>query len=223
MADTTQRNSPYARYIEALEGADPIESQRKAPKRFKKLLKGLSPKQIARRPGEGKWSILEIVGHMADAEFVNGTRMRFVAAHDRPAIPAYDENLFAARLGNERAKVKDLLDAFTRLRAINMALLERLPEGALDRVGIHSERGEESIRTMLTMYAGHDRIHEAQIERVKAFLKADKKARKATRKAAKADAKAKKADRSASSKSAAGKADAESPKAEREKKKLVRT
>lgn len=207
MTDTTHRPAPNSRYLEALRGEDPLKSQKKAPKRLRKLVKGLTEKQLSRRPGEGKWSIKEIVGHMADAEFVNGTRMRFVAAHERPAIAAFDENLFAARLGNERAKTKELLDAFEALRAINLALVARLPKGAIDRIGIHSERGEESIRAMITMYGGHDRLHEAQIERVKAFLKADKKARKASRKAEKADAKAKKADRRAQSKKAASKSD----------------
>ena len=196
MTDTIPRSTVPQRYLEALGGVDPIEAQRKAPKRVKKLVKGLTEKQLSRRPGEGKWSIKEIVGHLVDAEFVNGTRMRFVAAHDRPAIAAYDENLFAARLGNERAKTKELLESFAHARAANLAMLARLPKGAFDRVGIHSERGEESIRAMITMYAGHDRVHEAQIERVKEFLKADKKARKASRRAEKAQKKSAKAGRS---------------------------
>src|SRR5262249_54947299 len=48
------------RYVQALGEVDPIESQRKAPKRLRKLVKGLSPKQLARRPEPGKWSIKEV-------------------------------------------------------------------------------------------------------------------------------------------------------------------
>jgi len=222
MTDTIPRPTVPQRYLEALGGMDPIEAQRKAPKRFKKLLKGLSEKQLSKRPAEGQWSIKEILGHMADSEFVNGTRVRFIAAHDRPAIASYDENLFAARLGNERAKSKDLLEAFTAVRAINVGLLERLPKGALDRTGIHSERGEESIRTIVAIFAGHDFIHERQIERVREFLKAAKKAKKAVRKSEKLHSKERKAaskDEPASAKSTDGKKDTKDrEKGEREKK-----
>lgn len=190
MTDTIPRSTVPQRYLEALGGVDPIEAQRKAPKRVKKLVKGLSEKQLSKRPAEGQWSIKEIIGHLVDSEFVNGTRVRFIAAHDRPAIPSYDENLFAARLGNERARTKDLLEAFAAVRAANLGLLERLPKGAMDRVGIHSERGEESIRTIVAIFAGHDHIHERQIERVREFLKAAKKAKKAVRKSEKSQKKA---------------------------------
>jgi len=62
-------------------------------------------------------------------------------------------------------------------RAVNLGLLERLPEEAWDRVGLHAERGEESIRYIVATYAGHDRIHLGQIETIRTglFPKAGKK------------------------------------------------
>lgn len=184
MVETPTRSVVPARYLEAIGGADPVESQRKAPKRLKKLLKGLSEKQLAKRPAENKWSIKEVIGHLADGEVINGARLRFVAAHDRPPLTGYDQDLFVARLGLASVKTKDLLEAFTAARKLNVELLGRLPESAYDRIGVHSERGEESIRTMVTMYAGHDIIHEQQIELARAALKAAKKSAKATKKQA---------------------------------------
>lgn len=171
------------RYVEALGGKEPIESMRKAPKRVKKLVRDLSEKQLAKRPAEGKWSIKEVVGHLADGEIILGARLRFVAAMDRPPLPGYDENLFVQRLGIERTKTKNLLAAFAAVRAVNVDLLARLEEDALDRVGMHSERGEQSIRTMIAMYAGHDMIHENQIQRVREVLRASKIEKKAKKKA----------------------------------------
>lgn len=179
MVESHARSTVPPRYLEALGGADPILSQRKAPKRLKKLLKGLSEKQLAKRPAENKWSIKEVIGHLADGEIINGARLRFVAAQDRPPLTGYDQDAFVARLGIASVETKELLAAFASARALNVALLARLPESAFDRIGIHSERGEESIRTMVTMYAGHDLVHEQQIEAARAALKAAKKARKA--------------------------------------------
>jgi hypothetical protein len=154
-------------YAQALGGADPIESQRKAPKRVRKLIKGLSKKQLAKRPGDGKWSIKEVLAHLADGEFVVGTRLRYVAAMDRPVIVGYDQDAFISNLRYDELDADELLDAFANLRAINVALVERLPDEAFARIGLHSERGEESLSTMLHRNAGHDRIHEEQIARTR--------------------------------------------------------
>lgn len=163
------------RYVAALDGADPFESMRKAPKRLKKLLKGVGTKRLERRPESGGWSIKEVLAHLADGEVMLGSRFRMVAAMERPAIPGYDQDAFVERLCLERIDAATLLEDFSHARAANVRLLERLPDEAFARVGLHSERGEESLARMLVMYAGHDRIHEAQVAR----LLEHKRARKA--------------------------------------------
>ena len=106
-----------------------------------------------------------------------GSRYRFIAAHDRPPLVGYDQDAFVERLGPLNARAADLVDDFAMARAVNLGLLDRLPEEAWDRVGLHAERGEESIRSMVAMYAGHDRIHLSQIETIRTglFPKAGKK------------------------------------------------
>lgn len=182
MADAQARPVVPTRYIEALEGADPIESLRKAPKRFKKLLKGLSEKQLAKRPSEGRWSIKEVVAHMADGEVICGSRMRFVAAQPKPTLVGYDQDLFVANLGIDRVKTKALFEAFEAARALNVALLARLPEGSFARVGVHTERGEESLEMMVSMYAGHDFIHERQVQHARDAILASKSEKKEKKK-----------------------------------------
>lgn len=167
-----------ARYVQALAGEDAFTSFKKAPKRMTKLLKGLSKRELSRAPAAGGWSILQVLAHLADGEFVLGARMRMAAAHDTPPIQPYDENLFATRLGVENARVDELLESFAATRKANVRFLERLPDGARARAGLHAERGLESIETMLAIYAGHDRIHEAQIERVKAEVASKRRAKR---------------------------------------------
>lgn len=169
------------RYSQALGDADPIDLQRKAPKRVRKLLKGLSEKQLAKRPAEGKWSIKEVLAHLADGEMVMGTRLRYIAAMDRPTIVGYDQDAFIANLCYDALDAAELFDAFATLRAMNIALFRRLPDEAFARVGMHSERGEESLSTMLHLYAGHDRVHEEQIEKIREVV-ASKKEKRAARK-----------------------------------------
>lgn len=154
------------RYVQALGALDPIESMHKVPKRLKRLLKGVSEKRLAARPAEGKWSIKEVIAHLADHEVVLGSRYRLVAAMDRPTITGYDQDAFVERLGVDKSCTEDLLKDFAAVRKANVRLLQRLPQNARSRIGVHSERGEESLEDMLVMYAGHDLIHERQIERM---------------------------------------------------------
>jgi uncharacterized damage-inducible protein DinB len=174
------------RYLDAIGKRDPIESAAKAPKRFRHLVDGLSEKELEWRPAEGKWSIKQILAHMADGEVMIGSRLRLVAAMDRPTIVGYDQDAFVANLCVDDLSAEQWLDAFRSMRALNISLLTRLPKEAFARIGLHTERGEESLSQMVFLYAGHDLIHERQIAAQLQDYKADRKARHAAQEAARA-------------------------------------
>ncbi len=164
----------------ALGGGDPLDVMAASPDRLRRLLRGLTEKQLATKPAPGKWSIKEIVAHLADGEVILGSRYRLIGAHERPAIAIYDQDAFVAKLGVAAAKTADLADDFAMARAVNLGLLDRLPESSWDRVGIHAERGEESIRKLVDMYARHDQHHLRQIETIRTglFPKAGRKTKR---------------------------------------------
>jgi hypothetical protein len=174
-----------SRYLAALGGDDPLTVMAQTPDRIRRLLRDLTEKQLETKPAPGKWCLKEIVAHLADGEVILGSRYRFIGAHDRPELPGYDQDSFVERLGPMNAKAADLADDFAMARAVNLGLLERLPEEAWDRVGLHAERGEESIRTLVTTYAGHDRHHLAQIETIRTGLFPNAGKKRAARKTAK--------------------------------------
>jgi len=90
-----------------------------------------------------------------------------VLAHDRPAITGYDQDLWATRLRYEDADPRQAIQDFTVLRQANLRLLARVSDGDLTRVGIHAERGEESVAHLIRLYAGHDILHLQQIARIR--------------------------------------------------------
>lgn len=161
-----------ARYAQALGQRDPLDAQRESPGRLSSLIAGYDERTLATPPAEGKWSVKQVIAHLADGEVINGSRLRFVAAHDRPPIPGYNQDAFVERLGVDRTTTMALLEAFAMARTVNLGLLARLPPESLQRVGLHAERGEESIQYMLTLYAGHDLVHEEQIQRTLAAVRA---------------------------------------------------
>jgi hypothetical protein len=174
------------KYAKALGSDDPLEVMAESPDRLRRLARGLTEKQLSTKPAPGKWSIKEIVAHLADGEVILGSRYRFIGAHDRPAIAGYDQDAFVEKLGVANARTADLIDDFAMARAVNLGLLDRLPEAAWDRAGLHAERGEESIRTLVHMYAAHDRHHLLQVETIRTGLFPRARSRKRTKTARRA-------------------------------------
>ncbi|MDT8341105.1 MAG: DinB family protein [Longimicrobiales bacterium] len=130
------------------------------------LIEPLTDAQLRTPEGEGKWSVAAVLQHLADSELVWGLRLRMVLAQDRPVLAGFDQDLWAERLGYRHADAGRALSTFAALRESNLALLRGIPDEDLDRVGLHAERGEESVRHMRRLYAGHDLAHRRQLRRI---------------------------------------------------------
>jgi hypothetical protein len=145
----------------------PLDILEKTESRLRDLTRGLSKSQLAQREAPGKWSINHVLRHLADSDIVWGWRMRMALAHDRPPITGYDQDAWADRLGYGEADAEESIREFGVLRAGNLRLLKNATPDDMKRVGVHSERGEESVAHMKKLYAGHDLLHLNQIERIK--------------------------------------------------------
>jgi hypothetical protein len=125
------------------------------------------PESALRQPeAPGKWSVVEVVLHLADTEMMYGVRGRLVLSEDRPIIVGYDQDRWAALFRYREAPLELALAQLRVLRQANLAVWRAAGPAELARVGLHSERGEESFGLMLRMMAGHDLVHRRQIERI---------------------------------------------------------
>jgi hypothetical protein len=126
-----------------------------------------APAELLRRPeGPGKWSVAEVLKHLADTEMVYGVRGRLVLSEDRPHIQGFDQDRWASLFRYPEASPEQALAQLAALRAGNLAVWRSLGPVELARVGLHSERGEESVALMLRLMAAHDLVHRRQIERI---------------------------------------------------------
>jgi len=153
--------------LDVLGDRDPLTAQEAFPSTLRAAVAELSDEDLRRPERPGKWSVLQVVQHVADTELAYAYRMRMILAHDTPRIQAYDQDRWVERLRYNEVALDDALAEFEALRASNLRLLRRLSDGAWDRTGLHAERGLESIRRIAQMLAGHDLAHLHQIKRIK--------------------------------------------------------
>jgi hypothetical protein len=127
---------------------------------------GVSADPLQARPAADKWSVAELLAHLAEAEMGASWRYRRMIEHNGSSLLSYDQELWSW-LGNYAAQdPQDSLHLFTLLRKGNVVMFERLTPEQWQRHGIHAERGEMSVRDLATQIAGHDLNHLAQIKAI---------------------------------------------------------
>jgi hypothetical protein len=162
-----QAEAYVAALLDLLGSRDPVDVLRQTPDALSARLAGLAPEKITRPEAPGKWSMRDVVQHLADSELVGGFRLRITLAQDRPPVAGYDQDLWADRLRYREIEVSEALEQFHLLRRLNLRYWAGLTEDDLARVAVHGERGEESLGLLRRLYAGHDLAHRRQLERIR--------------------------------------------------------
>ncbi len=114
-------------------------------------------------PGAGRWSILEITAHLADAELLASARIRRIITQDRPEMRGYKQELWAQSLAYRRQKIEMVSARFIVLRRENAGLLEMIGDEIWRLKGRHDEYGELSLRDLIEDYISHTAKHLNQI------------------------------------------------------------
>lgn len=160
-----------ARYTRALLDLlgdhDPLDVQAAVIEHLRALTSDLSDELLRKPERDGKWSIIEVIQHMADTEIVFAYRIRMALAHDRPQLAGFDQDLWAKHLHYRDRDLTAALAQLDAMRTANLALYRTLDDAALERAAIHAERGVETVAHMLRLIAAHDLVHRAQIERIR--------------------------------------------------------
>lgn len=149
---------------------DPMEVLPATPGAARQAVAGMSGEHMAVPETAGKWSVRQVLRHLADAEIAWSWRLRLVLSQDRPSLTGFDQDAWADRLGYADADPAESLEEFAVLRHGNLRLLKRAGPEDLKRVGVHVERGDESVEHMMRLYAGHDLLHLRQIDRIRAAV-----------------------------------------------------
>jgi DinB superfamily len=147
--------------------SDLLERFRRGPELLAMALTGVFGEEEDFVTAPGKWSIRQIVAHLADTELVYAHRMRQMVAEENPTLIAFDQDAWTKNLDYARRKPKQSLESFRRMRAENYELLKDLPEGAYARSGNHSERGPVTLGSQVEVLAEHAESHVRQMQGIR--------------------------------------------------------
>ena len=122
---------------------------------LRQAVAGMTPAQLTARPVPGKWSTLEVVCHLADFDPILADRIKRVIAEDKPSLVGADENRFAAALHYHERDVEEEIAIIDNTRRQLARILSKLPAEALNRIGVHNERGPRTLEQLLTTAINH--------------------------------------------------------------------
>jgi hypothetical protein len=133
-------------------------------------VRGLADARLRQPEVPGKWSVLEVIQHLADSDLVAGFRIRMMLTEERPPLQGYDQDRWAREFRYRDVSLDQALNQLRGLRIANLELWGALSPSQLERVGIHSERGAESVGFLLRLMGAHDLVHRRQIDRILAAV-----------------------------------------------------
>lgn len=142
MPTTPELVSLVRRFLDGAEALHPV-------------IDGLTEQQLDSHPVPGTWSLRELVIHVMDSDLIATHRMKRIVAEELPLLISYDETAFAKKLYGPHLSARLACDLF-RLNRMQMAeILDKLPEEAFAREGVHNQRGKVTLREMVGMYVHH--------------------------------------------------------------------
>lgn len=153
-------------YVHLLEDRDPADVLRATPARLTKVLSAMSTEQIEHKPAPHKWSVREILCHIADCEIAWAWRLRMIYGADRPTLQPFDQDPWAAAYDGVGYTTEAARATWSAARRWNLALIEGLTEEQKKRPALHPELGEITLWTMVEIAAGHDLHHVTQLEKL---------------------------------------------------------
>lgn len=143
-----------------------IESYGKAYELLEDALREFPEQMWKWKPAPEKWSIHEIIIHIADSEANSYVRCRRFVAEPGSGVYGYNENEWAKLLHYHDQSTDDALHLFSALRKSTYNLIKKVDESTWQTATIlHSENGLMTFEDWLRVYEEHIPVHIKQMKR----------------------------------------------------------
>jgi uncharacterized damage-inducible protein DinB len=156
-------NAEYAPYAEQYIGLLPddglvLEHLAENLRMTFRFLSLLSEEKLLYRYAPDKWTIKEIVLHLADDERIYTYRALRFARNDNVELPGFDQDSYALYSDANQRTIDDLLGELATVRAATLSFFNSLNDEALTRTGI-ADGNFMSVRAIAYHLAGHELRH----------------------------------------------------------------
>lgn len=158
MLESSEYAPYYSTYVDLVPEGDMISILMQQMEETANILKDLTEEQADFSYGMGKWTIKEVVGHIADTERIMGYRLLSFARGETAELPGYDDNQYVRNAGFNAQSLQDLLGNFQIIRKSTLQLIKTLPSEAFLRRG-KANGSEVSVRALVYIIAGHELHH----------------------------------------------------------------
>jgi len=149
--------------------SDALEVYRRGPAALKAAIAEVTPAELDYQIAPGKWTIRQLVRHLADTEIVASMRLRHIVAEDKPLLVPFDQDKWADNLEYKSSEPDEAMVTFRVLRDDTVRLLSALPPAAFERVGSHPERGDRTLLSFVELFGNHIFKH---VEHIRAIREA---------------------------------------------------
>jgi len=153
-----------AGYIARVPGeVDPAPALETQRERLLEQLRLVTEASASHRYAPDKWSIKQVVGHLADAERIFAYRLLRIARGDQTPLPGFEENAYVEAAAFDDASFESLITEWTSVRAASITLVRGITEAAWSRLGT-SNGAPISARALLYLILGHTDHHRGVLE-----------------------------------------------------------
>lgn len=153
----------YAGYVDRVIDKDILDFLQKQNEEIRTFFEGMPHEKVNYAYDEGKWTIKQLVRHIADAECVFGYRALCIARNDKTKLPGFDEGEYIDAADDSKNSYQDLIDEFCALRDANVRMIGNFTEQCFTSIG-NANGSEISVRAIVYIMAGHVAHHKAIIQ-----------------------------------------------------------
>ncbi|WP_248923995.1 DinB family protein [Paenibacillus hamazuiensis] len=135
-------------------------------------IRGLTEEQLKWKSAPEKWSVTEVLAHLADHSIVFSFRIRKLIAEPGAQLPPFQQDPWVGESRANQSSVHDILAVYQALLSYNILLFKRIPAEAWEKTAISPRGTEVSLLDSFQSFVKHVQTHLAQIERIKGALNA---------------------------------------------------
>jgi uncharacterized damage-inducible protein DinB len=153
----------YENYVALIQGEDIVAVLEAHLRQTIAMFRGRSEREGDFRYAPEKWSVKEVLGHVADTERIFAYRALRIARGDQTPLPGFEQNDYVQAARASQRKLAAIVEEFADVRRASISLFQSLDGEAWLRRGVASNH-EVTVRALAYITAGHELHHRGVLE-----------------------------------------------------------